>query len=65
MNGILERARGLMILSDPQVHQLHMPSPDRSAISDASILDGNDSFESQCDSDEMQELVNNKIKKGW
>ena len=55
MNGVLEGARGLMILSD---HQVHMPSPDRSVISDTSPSDANDSFESMCNDDEMEELIN-------
>ena len=65
MNGALEGSRGLMILSDPQVHQIHTSSSDRSVIIDTSLSDGNDSFESYCNSDQMKELVNNKIKKGW
>ena len=53
MNGALEGAIGLIILSDTQVHQLCMSSSDRSVISDISLLDGNDSFEFHCKSDEM------------
>ena len=44
-----------MILS---VHQVYVPSHDRSVISDTSTSDANDSFESLCDTDDMQELVN-------
>eukprot|EP00957_Ditylum_brightwellii_P150222 11439402-Ditylum_brightwellii.AAC.1 len=55
MNGALEGERGLMILSDPQVH---VPSPDRSIISATSPSDASDSFESLCNDNEMEELVN-------
>eukprot|EP00957_Ditylum_brightwellii_P184296 14038118-Ditylum_brightwellii.AAC.1 len=55
MNGALEGARGLMILSDPQAH---VTLPDRSVISDTPSSDANDSFESHCTSDEMEELIN-------
>eukprot|EP00957_Ditylum_brightwellii_P110805 8451217-Ditylum_brightwellii.AAC.1 len=62
MNGALEGARGLIVLSDPQVH---VPSSDRSVISDTSPSDANDSLNLYVMMMKWKNLSTNNIKKDW